>query len=274
MFARHLSSFLFCFSFISYSVPFLFSTYGNVILSFTTSGQTATNSIKVPKCSTSKVGQRFSFSSLTLQVQPFWLPPKTHFRKISSLFVSMLQPSLNETHSLSYTPTRNRLIHLTSYCPQRCVANPLPSPTGDVKACDHHEMSFAEVDPVLQTFRDELQSLQVLQRVHFKRLLKVNCKHRGNVIISRCWKGETSRTCVCANWTFKRTQGNLTCGANSVVYSRGLSVLFKNSIHCSNYANKIMFQTRPKNKICMEQFTCRFIVSPLKQHCFTTVLQT
>ena len=54
-------------------------------------------------------------------------------------------------------------------------ALPLPALAGNVEARDHHEVGLAEVHPVLQTFRDKLQSLQVLQGVHLERLLEVNC---------------------------------------------------------------------------------------------------
>lgn len=50
----------------------------------------------------------------------------------------------------------------------------LPMSWGHVEAGDHHEVSLAEVDSGLQFVRHVLQSLQILQGVHFVGLLKLN----------------------------------------------------------------------------------------------------
>lgn len=50
----------------------------------------------------------------------------------------------------------------------------LPALGGNVEACDHHDVGLAEVDPALQPRRDNLQGFQAIQRVHLKRLPRVN----------------------------------------------------------------------------------------------------
>ena len=51
----------------------------------------------------------------------------------------------------------------------------LPVSGGHVEAGDHHQVGFAEVDSSLQFVRHGLQSLQILQRVHFMGRLYLNC---------------------------------------------------------------------------------------------------
>lgn len=53
---------------------------------------------------------------------------------------------------------------------------------GHVKAGDHHEVGFAEVDSGLQSVRHGLQGFQILQRVHLVGLLELNCGQTENTI--------------------------------------------------------------------------------------------
>lgn len=63
------------------------------------------------------------------------------------------------------------LIESSGVCVSLSSSSPslhrLPVSGGHVEAGDHHQVGFAEVDSRLQFVRHGLQSLQILQRVHF-----------------------------------------------------------------------------------------------------------